>query len=61
VLAQIAFAQAALGQRGAAVRTAGAALRVRRREPRAYLAVLAAAGVPASSILGVLHRWGRGV
>jgi glycosyltransferase involved in cell wall biosynthesis len=61
VLAQIAFAEAALGKRRPAVRTAAAAMRVRGREPRAYLAVLAAAGVPASTILGVLHRWGRGV
>lgn len=61
VLAQIAFAQAALGQRRAALATARATLRVNAREPRAYLAALAALGVPASAILGALHRFGRGV
>lgn len=61
VLAQIAFAQAALGERRAALRTAAHSLRVRWREPRAYLAILAALGVPAPAILGVLHRRGRGI
>ncbi len=61
ILGQIAFAHAALGERRAALRVAARSLRVRRREPRAYLAVLAALGVPPSFILATLHRRGRGV
>lgn len=61
VLGQIAFAHAALGERRAALRVVAQALRVRWREPRAYLAALAACGVPAKLILAVLHRRGRGV
>lgn len=61
VLGQIAFAQAALGDRRAALRTATELLRVRWREPRGYLAAVAALGVPAPVILGILHRFGRGV
>jgi glycosyltransferase involved in cell wall biosynthesis len=61
VLGQIAFAQAALGERRAALRTVAQLLRVNWREPRGYLAALAALGMPASAILGVLHRLGRGV
>lgn len=61
VLGQIAFAQAALRDRRAALRTVAQLLRVNWREPRGYLAALAALGVPASAILAVLHRFGRGV
>jgi glycosyltransferase involved in cell wall biosynthesis len=61
LLAQIAFAQAALGHRRTALRLAGQAARVRWREPRAYLAALAAAGVPPTVILKTLHRRGRGI
>lgn len=61
VLGQIAFAEAALGKRRAALHTVVRLLRVRWREPRGYLAALAAFGVPAPTILGVLHRRGRGV
>jgi glycosyltransferase involved in cell wall biosynthesis len=61
VLGQIAFAQAALGERRAALRTVAQLLRVRWREPRGYLAALVALGIPASAILGLLHRRGRGV
>lgn len=61
VLAQIAFAHAALRERRAALRVAAESLRVRWREPRAYLAILAALGVPAPFILRVLHTRGRGV
>jgi glycosyltransferase involved in cell wall biosynthesis len=61
ILGQIAFAHAALKQRRAAVRVAASALRVRWKEPRAYLALLAALGVPARTILAALHRRGHGV
>lgn len=61
VLGQIAFAHAALGRRRRALRMAGLAWRCRWREPRAYLAVLAAAGVPPSFIVTRLHRFGHGV
>lgn len=61
LLGQIAFAEAALGQRRHAFSAAARGIRVRWREPRSYLAVLAALGVPPARILGVLHRVGRGV
>jgi glycosyltransferase involved in cell wall biosynthesis len=61
LLGQIAFAEAALGQRRRALGTAARGIRVRWREPRPYLAVLAALGVPPGGILGVLHHFGRGV
>jgi glycosyltransferase involved in cell wall biosynthesis len=61
VLAQIAFAHAALGERRLALRGASASIRVRWREPRAYLAVLAALGVRPTWILRALHARGHGV
>lgn len=61
LLGQIAFAHAALKQRRAAMRVATAAVRVRWREPRGYLAMLAAAGVRPSFIVETLHKHGRGV
>ena len=61
VLGQIAFAHAALGSRRTALRVAGQAWRRRWREPRAYLVVLAVAGVPPSFIVTQLHRFGLGV
>ena len=61
VLGQIAFAQAGVGEHRAALATAVRALRIRRGEPRAYLAVLAALGVPTRLILHLLHKRGRGV
>jgi glycosyltransferase involved in cell wall biosynthesis len=62
VLGQIAFAQAALRQRGPAFRTAARAARTRWREPRAYLAMLAATGiVSAERILRTLHKRGHGI
>jgi hypothetical protein len=61
VLGQIAFAHAALGRRKSALRAAGRTWRRRWREPRAYLAVLAAAGMPPSFIVNRLHRFGHGV
>jgi len=61
VLGQIAFAHAVLGRRRSALRLARRTWRLRWQEPRAYLAVLAVAGVPPSFIVTQLHRFGRGV
>jgi len=59
---QIAFAQAALAQRPAACRSSWGALRGNPRERRAYLALAVAAGiVPASSIVRMANRRGRGI
>jgi hypothetical protein len=58
----MAFEEAALGRRTAAVRTAGRALVRNPREHRAVLAVAVASGVTsASKVLSVLHRYGRGI
>jgi glycosyltransferase involved in cell wall biosynthesis len=61
VFGQIAFAYAASGQRLTALRWAGRAIRRRWREPRAYLALATAGGVPAEFILRSLHKRGKGV
>ncbi|MGC4820468.1 glycosyltransferase family 2 protein [Micromonospora sp. DT63] len=62
VAGQIAFAQAASGDRRGALRWAGRTLRSNPREPRAYLA-LAVAGrvVRADAVLRTLHKRGRGI
>jgi glycosyltransferase involved in cell wall biosynthesis len=62
VLGQIAFAQAALRYRRDAMRTASRTIRTRWREPRGYLAMIAASGiVPPAQILRMLHKRGHGV
>jgi hypothetical protein len=61
LLGQMAFARAALGERGAALKLARQAARVRPREPRGYLAMLVAAGVPSSFVMATLHKRGRGI
>jgi glycosyltransferase involved in cell wall biosynthesis len=62
LLGQIAFAQAGQGKRGDAVRTSFDALRLDPKQPRAYLAILAASGaVSADRILTALNRRGRGI
>ena len=59
---QIAFAQAALAHRGAAWRASSRALRGNLRERRAYLALAVASGlVPATSIVRLANRRGRGI
>lgn len=59
---QIAFAQAAMGERRAALQSARSALADNRREPRALLAVLVAVRlISADRIQGMLHRRGRGI
>ena len=61
VLAQMAFAEAAMGRRRDAVRRSVAALRHNWREPRTFLALAVAAGVSPGLVLSTLHRRGRGV
>lgn len=62
ILGQIAFADAASGRRGDAVRGAAATLRLRPREARALLALAVASGlVTPERVLRVLHRHGRGL
>ncbi|MCU1455548.1 MAG: glycosyl transferase [Acidimicrobiales bacterium] len=58
---QRAFAIAAQGRRGDAVRQARTALGWSWREPRGYLALLVAGGIPARWIVGALNRRGHGV
>jgi glycosyltransferase involved in cell wall biosynthesis len=61
VYGQIAFAYAASGERRTALSWARRAIGRRWKEPRAYLAVATAAGVPAETILRALHKRGRGI
>ncbi len=62
LLGQIAFDNAALGRRRSAAQFAAKALRRNPREHRAMFALLVAARlVKASSVLAVLHRYGRGI
>ena len=59
---QIAFAQAAQARRSAAWRTATRTLRGNPLERRAYLALAIAAGIlPASSVVRMANRRGRGI
>jgi glycosyltransferase involved in cell wall biosynthesis len=59
---QIAFAQAALGNRAEAVRWARRTLARNPREPRAYLALaVASRAVDPDRVLRTLHRRGRGI
>ena len=61
ILGQRAFAATAAGRRGDGLRLVGATLQASWKEPRAYLALLAAAGVPPGTMLRGLHRFGRGI
>jgi UDP-N-acetylglucosamine transferase subunit ALG13 len=62
VAGQIAFANAARGERTAALRWTARTIRRKWREPRAYLAVAVAAGVISPDrVLSFLHRRGRGI
>jgi hypothetical protein len=58
---QIAVAIAAQGRRSDALRQARTTLGWSWREPRAYLALLVAAGVPADALTRALNRFGRGI
>jgi len=62
VAGQVAFAEAAQGNRRAAVHWAARTLRANPVEPRAYLALTVATGaVPADAVVRQLHRRGRGL
>ncbi len=58
---QQAIARAAMGRRRAAVATAFAAVRLRPTEKRVPVAMLVAAGVPASLVLRSAHKFGKGL
>ncbi|WP_205471509.1 glycosyltransferase [Nocardioides sp. SYSU D00038] len=62
VFGQLAFAEAARGDRRAAWRWVRRALRADPRQWRAVVTLPVLAGaVPADTVLNTLHRWGRGV
>jgi hypothetical protein len=62
IVGQAAFAHAALAHRGVACRAGLRALRANPLERRAYLALAVASGVmPASSIVRLANRKGRGI
>lgn len=58
---QQAIARGAMKQRSAAVRTAIETARLKPTEKRAPVALLIAAGVPASAILKTAHKFGKGL
>ncbi len=58
---QQAVAQAAMGERRRAARTAIETFKLSPTERRVPVALVVAAGVPAASILKVLHRFGKGI
>lgn len=58
---QQAVAQAAMRHRRAAWRTIVETVKLNPREPRVPVAAVVALGVPAGSILKVLHRFGKGI
>lgn len=58
---QQAIAKAAMKDRGAAVRTAFDTFRLKPTEKRVPVAMLVAAGVPASAILKSAHKFGKGL
>jgi glycosyltransferase involved in cell wall biosynthesis len=61
LLGQRAFASAAAGRRGDALRLVRRTVAANWREPRSYLSLLAVAGVPPERMLHALHRFGHGV
>jgi glycosyltransferase involved in cell wall biosynthesis len=62
IYGQIAFAHAALGERGAARRWARRTLSLSRRERRAYLALAVSAGlVRAGTVVRLAHAAGKGI
>lgn len=61
ILGQRAFAQAAAGDRRTAATTAVETLRTKPTEPRAWIALGVAAGIPPDKVLSTLHRFGRGL
>ncbi len=62
LLGQIAFAQAGQKKRLAAAKTALSTIKLDFKQPRAYLALVAATGlVSANKILAELNKRGRGI
>lgn len=61
VTGQIAFASAASGRRDQAWRWARRTLSADPRQPRAYLALAVAAGLPASAVVRFLNSRGKGI
>ena len=61
ILGQRAVAQAAMSQRGQALRTIGRTLRSNPLEKRVPVAIAVAAGVPAGRVLQWLHKSGKGI
>jgi UDP-N-acetylglucosamine transferase subunit ALG13/glycosyltransferase involved in cell wall biosynthesis len=62
IAGKIAFAEAARGNRAGAWTWARRALRTRRAEPRAYLALAVMTGLLSPArVIGALHRFGRGL
>lgn len=61
ILGQIAYARGTAGDRGAALRYAGRALRVYPAAPHAWLGVVSTTGVDPQRVLTVARRFGRGV
>lgn len=61
LLGQVAFAQAGQKKRSEALKTSVEALKLNPKEPRAYVAAVAAAGVSANKILAELNKRGRGI
>ncbi|MFV2196593.1 glycosyltransferase [Nocardiopsis sp. LOL_012] len=61
VAGQIAFAEAAAGRRGTALRWVRTTLRHRAVEGRAYLALLVVLGLPSGWVLRALHLRGKGL
>lgn len=58
---RIAFGNAVIGKRREAIRTARSSMSANWHEPRAYLALLVSAGVPADWIFSQLNKRGRGI
>jgi hypothetical protein len=62
IYGQIAFAHAALGERGPARQRARRTLALNRRERRAYLALAVSIGlVPAGAVVRLAHAAGKGI
>ncbi len=58
---QQAVAKAAMKRRGEALRTVGEIVRLKPTEKRWPVALLVAAGLPASRVLGLAHKLGKGI
>lgn len=58
---QQAFARAAAGDRSGAFSAVRETVKLRPLEPRSYVALGVAAGLPANKVLETLHRFGRGI